>query len=341
MLLRCRALHLCAVMLAIALLPAVVSSQTSAGQQSQPQQQTAASAAKASQLMFSVVDAKGLFVTTLRAEDVRVLEDGQPQQILNFERRADQPLSFALMLDTSVSQENAIPNAKRAALDFVDSIMRPGKDAGCVITFTGVAKLENQLTSDRERVRRAIEGIKFEPPQGYITGGLIIRGAPPAKSDLMRAGSTAIWDALWVAVDEALAKTPSTTRRAIILLTDGVDTSSRRKLSEAIERAIQAQVAVYTIGIGDTMRGGIDAEPLRKVAERTGGRLFLPRTFDDLPAVLVEIEQALRSQYSVSYLSTSKKGEGRMRKIKIEIVNPELRRQRLQLSHPQGYFPQG
>jgi hypothetical protein len=99
-------------------------------------------------------------------------------------------------------------------------------------------------------------------------------------------------------------------------------------------------VVVFTIGIGDTSRGGIEAAPLRKVAERTGGRLFLPKTFDDLPSVLVEIEQELRSQYSVSYLSTSKKGGGKMRKIKIEIVNPEMRKRKLQLSHAQGYFPE-
>jgi len=335
MLLRCRLSQLCALMLAIALWPARVSSQTSAGQQ-QPQQPAAV---KASQLSFSVVDADGLFVTTLRGDDVRVWEDGQPQEILNFQRRVEQPLSFVLMLDTSVSQEKAIPNAKRAARDFVTSIMRPGKDAACVITFTGEATLENQLTSDRERALRAIDSIKFEPPPGYYTGGLVL-GPLPSKADMMRAGSTAIWDALWVAADEVLAKTPSETRRAIIVLTDGVDTSSRKKLNEAIERAIQARTTVFTIGIGDKSYGGIETEPLRKVAERTGGRLFLPKTFDDLPAVLVEIEQELRSQYSVSYLSTSKKRGGEMRKIKIEIVNPDLRRRKLRLSHPQGHFPE-
>jgi VWFA-related protein len=324
-------------LLAMAFLPARVSSQTSAGQQQQ-QQPPAASAVKASQLLFSVVDADGLFVTTLRGEDVRVLEDGEPQAILNFQRRIEQPLSFVLMLDTSVSQERATPNAKRAARDFVDSIMRPGKDSACVITFTGEATLENQLTSDKERVRRAIDSIKFEPPPGYMAG--LILGSPPSKADMIRTGSTAIWDAIWVATDEALALTPRTTRRALIVLTDGVDTSSRKKLNEAIERAIQERVIVYAIGIGDKSYGGIEAEPLRKVAERTGGRLFLPKTFDDLPAVLVQIEQELRSQYSVSYLSTSAKGGDKMRRIKIEIVNPDLRRQKLRLSHPQGYFPE-
>jgi VWFA-related protein len=324
-------------MLALLALPAGAWSQTRAGQP--PQSPSVAPAAKAVQLLFSVVDANGLFVTTLRGEDVRVLEDGQPQEFLSFLQRTEQPLSFVLMLDTSVSQENAIPNAKRAAHDFVDSIMRPAKDAACVITFTGEATLETQLTSDKERVRRAIDGIKFEPPPGYLTGGIVL-STPPSQSDLIRTGSTAIWDAVWVAADEVLAKTPRTTRRAIVLLTDGVDTSSRKKLNEAIERAIQAQVVIYTIGISDKSRGGIEAEPLRKVAERTGGRLFLPETFDDLPSVLVEIEQELRSQYSVSYLSTSKKGGGKMRKIKIEIVNPEMRQRKLQLSHPQGYFPE-
>jgi VWFA-related protein len=334
MLLQCRLSCLCALVLTIAVWPARVSSQTSAGQQ-QPEP----AAVKASQLSFSVVDASGLFVTTLRGDDVRVWEDGQPQEILNFQRRVEQPLSFVLMLDTSVSQEKAIPNAKRAARDFVTSIMRPGKDAACIITFTGEATLENQLTSDRERALRAIDSIKFEPPPGYYVGGIVL-GPVPTKSDMMRTGSTAIWDALWVAADEVLARAPSETRRAIIVLTDGVDTSSRKKLNEAIERAIKAQVVVFTIGIGDTSRGGIEAAPLRKVAERTGGRLFLPKTFDDLPSVLVEIEQELRSQYSVSYLSTSKKGGGKMRKIKIEIVNPEMRKRKLQLSHAQGYFPE-
>ena len=241
------------------------------------------------------------------------------------------------MLDTSVSQENALPNAKIAAQAFINSIMRPGKDAASVISFRGDATLETEMTSDVAQVRRAIEGVKFVPPAGYYTGGVVV-ATPPSNPDLVRQGSTAIWDAIWIASDEVLAKTPDNTRRAIVVITDGMDTGSRKKASEAIERALQAHVAVYAIGIGDEMYGGLELDALRKVVERTGGRLFTPKRFNILPDVFTEIEQELRSQYVASYLSTNKKG-GAMRKIKIEIVNPELRKQKLRLSYPQGYFP--
>lgn len=331
---QCKVLHARAVMLALLLSFGLMVPQAF-GQQSP----SASSVTTPTNLLFTVVDEKRLFMTTLRKEDVRVSEDGQPQEILDLQQQSGQLLSFVLMLDTSVSQEHALPNAKIAAQAFILSLMRSGKDAASVISFRRDATLENEMTSDVARVRRAIDGVKFIAPTGYYAGGVTV-ATPPSNPGLRPEGSTAIWDAIWVAADEVLSATPATTRRAIIILTDGMDTGSRKTMSEAIDRALKAHVAIYAIGIGDKMYGELGLDYLRKLAERTGGRLFTPKRLNLLPDVFTEIEQELRSQYVASYLSTNKKGDTSMRKIKIEIVNPELRKQKLRLSYPQGYFPQ-
>jgi VWFA-related protein len=304
------------------------------------QQQASSGNGGAVNLFFTVTDKTGRAVTTLRKEDIRVLEDGRPQEITSLAAQSDKPLSIAIMLDMSISQENIIPIAKRVSREFVDEIIRTGKDNVGVVTFTGEAKLEQELTADLDEVRRAIERVKFEPPPDFYGGkGIIIIG-PKSKIDpaLLAQGSTAVWDAVWFAAEKISLQASTDTRRAIILITDGDDTSSKRKLNEAVETAIKSGVAVYSIGIGDENYGGTSEGNLRKISERTGGRAYFPKKATNLRLVFEEIGQELRSQYLVSYSSATWKAPDKMRKIKIELVNSELRKQGLQLSYQQGYF---
>jgi VWFA-related protein len=127
-------------------------------------------------------------------------------------------------------------------------------------------------------------------------------------------------------------------RRVIVLFTDGHDTSSTLTLDKAAKIALKSGVVVYSIGLGDDYYGGTNKEVLRKISERTSGRAFFPKKMTDLKAAFAEIEEELRSQYLISYSSSNRKTDDRMRKIKIEIVNPELRKGSLQLSYQQGYF---
>ncbi|MEJ7713958.1 MAG: VWA domain-containing protein [Pyrinomonadaceae bacterium] len=121
-------------------------------------------------------------------------------------------------------------------------------------------------------------------------------------------------------------------------MTDGVDTSSRVKSAEAIERTLKADAAIYAIGIGDPDMDGVDDDKLRKVCEKTGGRAFFPRNDYDLQAVFAQIETELRSQYSIAYTPTNRALDGSFRKVKIEVVNPGFRKQKLRLTYRPGYF---
>lgn len=293
-------------------------------------------------VLFTAVDKNKRFITTLKQEDIRVLEDGVPQEVFAFQRETDRALSLAILIDTSASQERTLPEEKSAARGFIDAVIRPSKDEVAILSFTGEATLEQGLTGSIQRVRRAIEKVEFTPPSGYIGGGIVVPGTPPISGDNQsRAGSTAIWDSVWVTTTEVLSETSDKTRRAIILLTDGVDTSSRLKMSEAVESALKTDTIIYAIGIGDSFSfDGVDEGSVRKIAERTGGRAYFPRDESDLRSAFAQIQDELRSQYLVAYSPTNKAKDGSFRQLKIEVVNPELRKQNLRLTYRQGYFAQ-
>lgn len=305
-----------------------------------PQQNSGTSAGGlVPQVLFTAVDKNGAFVTTLKPDDVRVLEDGAARNIVTFERQSDAPLLLAILLDTSASQERVLPTAKAAALAFINGVVRPGQDQVAIISFTGEATLEQELTGDLAKVQHAIEQVQFTPPSGYVSGGVIVAGPPPRSSNsAMVAGSTAIWDALSATSEDVMTRTRGRARRAIILLTDGIDTSSRLKLSQAIDNALQSEVIVYSIGIGDEKAYGVETGGLRKVSERTGGQAFFPKKVKDLRAAFTQIQQELMSQYVVAFNSAHDQRDGSFHKLHIDISNPELRKQGLRLAYPQGYF---
>ena len=293
-------------------------------------------------VLFTAVDKNKRFITTLKQEDIRVYEDGAPQEVFAFQRETDRALSLAILIDTSASQERTLPEEKSAARGFIDAVIRPSKDEVAILSFTGETTLEQGLTGSVQRVRRAIERVEFTPPSGYLGGGIVVPGTPPISGDNQsRAGSTAIWDSVWVTTNEVLSETSDKTRRAIILLTDGVDTSSRLKMQEAVESALKTDTIIYAIGIGDSFSfDGVDEGSVRKIAERTGGRAYFPRDETDLRSAFAQIQDELRSQYLVAYSPTNKAKDGSFRQLRIEVVNPELRKQNLRLTYRQGYFAQ-
>jgi VWFA-related protein len=271
-----------------------------------------------------------------------VLEDGVPQKLNSFERETDRLLSLALLIDVSKSEERTLPDEKAAARSFVEKIVRSHKDEVALIPFTGDAYLEQPLTGNVISIYQAFERVDVAVPD-YPGSGKKIGGLPYGPGiPVPREGSTAIWDAIAVTAHEILAPSGDKKRRAIILLTDGQDTSSRLTRSTAIDEAIRDETVVYAIGIGDSKHyGGVDKDALRTIAERTGGRAFFPKKEDDLQAAFEQIEQELRSQYLVTYTSSNKKRDGAYRKMSIEIVNPELRKEQLKLMYRPGYFAKG
>jgi Ca-activated chloride channel family protein len=290
-------------------------------------------------IFFTAADKNKRFIGDLKADDIRVLEDGEPQEIFTFQQNIDLPLSIAILIDTSASEERTLPDEKAAARSFLEEVLRPARDEAAVVSFTGETTLEQGFTGSVDRLRRAIDRVEFVPPSGYIGGGVVVNGTPPISgTNQSLAGSTAIWDAVWATSEELIGASAENTRRAIILLTDGDDTSSTMKMHEAVERAQKADALIYSIGIGDRYTFNVDEGSLRKIAEQTGGRAYFPRNERDLRDAFAQIQRDLREQYLVAYSPSNKARDGSYRRIEIQIVNPSRKQQNLKLNYRSGYF---
>lgn len=314
-------------------------------------------------LFFTATNKQKAFVTTLREEDLRITEDGVPQKITTFQRETDRPLAIAFLIDVSASEERSLPQEKAAARAFIEAIIQSSKDQAAIIPFTGSAFLEQGLTRDVFSIYRALERVEVALPT-YLGSGRAISGiaSGPGMAAVPPEGSTAIWDAVALTSSEVLAKNsdsrevgpgqarsnavagetnrigaPIQRRRAIILLTDGINSTSRLTRKDAINRALEAETVIYAIGIGDR-KYGVDHDALNSVAAETGGRAFFPKKDTDLKDAFAEIEQELRSQYLIAYSSTNKNRNGGYRQMQIEVINPELQKEQLKLRHRPGYF---
>src|ERR1043166_779071 len=289
----------------------------------------------ATNLLLTAKDAKGRFVTTLKADDIRVLEDGVPQQVSLFERETDEPVSLALLVDTSASQEKVMQDEKDAATAFVRSVLRPGKDTASVVSFTGITRLDQPLTKDTDRLLAAIARLKVE----YTADNPVCKDENASEQDVLRC-RTGVWDSIVLAIQEVLAKTPEHTRRAIILLSDGDDTSSRMRIYQAVEFAVRNDTVVYSVGIRDKhfREGEMRRDFLRDISEQTGGRAFFPKDPADLADAFAQIQDELRSQYLISSTPHNRSKDDSLRKVRVEITNPALRKEKLRLFYRQGYY---
>src|SRR5262249_53843760 len=186
-------------------------------------------------LLFTAVDNNNRVISDIRQDEITVLEDGRPQQVFTFKRETTLPMNIAILMDLSGSQEYTFPQEKIAAGEFLRSIIRPAKDSAAILTFQDDVELVQGLTSRTETLSRAFDEIQYYRRVGVAS---------------TRHQATALYDAIYITADEVLAHDEirrgapdeQVTRRAIILLTDGVDNASSRKLDEAIDRAWRAGV---------------------------------------------------------------------------------------------------
>ena len=287
-------------------------------------------------VLFTAQDKNRRLLLTLKPTDFQIFENGQLQEVSAFSRQVDLPLSLAILIDTSMSQERTLPEEKAAAATFLESFVRPDKDEVSIISFTGESTLEQGMTSNIPRLRRAIDGVRLARHMGYIGGGVIV--GTPGINPNSASGATAVWDAIWVTAEEVLGPAPEKTRRAIILLSDGVNTYGKKKLNDAVEAAQRSEAVIYAIGIGDNFTNGVDHGSLNKVSERTGGRAFFPRDEMELRKAFQQIQDEMRSQYLVSYEPTNAARDGSYRTIEIKLANPELQKQKINVTHRKGYF---
>lgn len=282
--------------------------------------------------VFTAVDRDRHFITTLKADDLKIYENDAQQTISLFERETDRPLTLVILVDTSKSQERTLPDEKKAAIAFIRAVVRPSKDKVAVISFTGVPRVEQQLTESVSKLNRAIDQLRIELPVNNPN----CEDEKPVEEDPLC--WTSIWDSVWESASEVLRLGDENSRRAVILLSDGDDTSSTIKRQDAIDAAVKNNVAVYSIGIGDPELYKVERDSLRKISDRTGGRAFFPRDEVELVRAFAQIQEELRSQYVIAYSPQNKLRDGSHRRIKMEIINPALRAQNLQLIYRQGYY---
>jgi VWFA-related protein len=274
---------------------------------------------------FNITDKQNRFINDLTKDDIEILEDNKPQEIFSFERQTDMALTIAMLIDISGSQQYTLPEEILTGKRFFEKVLRK-KDLGAVITFEHDSVLVQDLTSNVEKLKRALDEVRVPVMTAAIPGRT---GTPPINGG-SNVGSTAMFDSIYSTSADLLSREAG--RRVIILVTDGQDTSSRVKMKEAIERTWRNEIIVYSIGIGGPY--GINQGDLKKIATETGGRAFFPRGGEDLEKAYNQIEEDLRSQNVIAYQSTNEARDGSFRTILVRVKN----RKDLTVRHRRGYF---
>jgi Ca-activated chloride channel family protein len=284
--------------------------------------------AKQRTIALSVATKEGASLDNLRPEDLAVSENKTSREILKLETLKDVPLSVAIMIDVSASQERTLAGTKLAAQEFVKNILRSDKDRAAVVSFTSDATVEQESTNDVAKLLAAIDRLKFVRPPGYIGGGVVVGANRPKNLP----GATALWDAIKVTVKRIQGD--GGLRRIIVILTDGEDTYSRASLRDAIERAAVSNVAVFSIGIADEKYHTLRRDQLQKLSEETGGRAFFPKKTAELEGIFLQTTQDLQSRYALTYCAVNPRADGKPVKIKIDLKNPVMVQSKLQLLYP-------
>ncbi len=229
-------------------------------------------------MLFTVSDKKGRFVTDLTRNDLSVLENKKSQQILEFTAETDLPLRLAILIDTSNSIRDRFRFQQEAATDFIRSVVRVTRDKAIVVSFDSSAELVADLTDDTQKLENSIR-------------------------DLRPGGGTALYDAVYYAcrdklmLDQPLYKF----RRAMVILSDGDDNVSRYTRDQALEMAQKADVVIYTISTNITRVETDGDKVLRYLAAETGGEAFFPFKASDLAQSFENIANELRHQYNLFY----------------------------------------
>lgn len=280
-------------------------------------------------VLFSVTDPQNRFIGDIEQPDITVSEDGHQQQVFSFKKETNLPLVCAIVIDVSSSQEFTFSDEKRAALAFLQSVLKTRKDTAALVRFREDVDFVQGLTNRLDRVNEAFNRLNWE---SKISSG-------------SRYGATAMFDAIGITATElfppisAPDSPEAVTRRAIILLTDGDDNASDRTLQDAIDDAHRSDVIVYALGIGDRYRSAaVKRDVLESLASQTGGHAYFPESFDDLRAAFGQINQEMRSQYLLAYEPTNSTRDGSFRSIEIELPG----RKDVRVFHRRGYFaPRG
>jgi VWFA-related protein len=327
-------------------------------------------------VFVTVRDKQGKIDDNLNQGDFSLDEDGHPQTIKYFSKQTDLPLRLGLLVDTSLSERREIEPERRASRIFIDQVLREDKDKAFLIHFDHEVELLQDITSSKKDLDAALNDLQIGQPQlnrrnsgqtGGQTGG---GGTYPQQGQGRRggnggagAGGTALYDAIYLAANEEIKKEDG--RKALVLLSDGVDNGSKVSLTTAIEAAQRTDALIYSIRFYDTesqfgqpggfggrgRRGGLGGGPfpggggggaqrsredgkkiLQQIASETGGGYFEVSSKMTLDKIYDRIQEDLRNQYSLGY--TSDQATSGYRKIHVT-VKPK----NLTVQAREGYYP--
>jgi Ca-activated chloride channel family protein len=252
-------------------------------------------------LNVTVTDARNRFVTELLQKDFAVYEDGISQEISVFSRE-DLPIRLTLLLDTSASMDEKMSFAQEAAVNFVHTMKTD--DLTEVMEFGSKPNVLQPFTADTEKLARAIRMTQA-------------------------GGTTSLYNALYIALKNLNRRREDIRRQAIVVLSDGEDTSSLVSFEQVMELTKDTDVVIYTISLRrpNARRGRAFSEAehvLKKLAEETGGQWFFPNEIQELESVYERISTELKSQYNLGYISNNPKRDGSWRRVVVQTEFPDL-----------------
>jgi VWFA-related protein len=252
----------------------------------------------------TVSDGTGRYITDLEEAEFSVFEDGVKQDLVFFNRRP-QPIALSLLLDSSASMEEKIPTLQAAAVNFVKRL-KPS-DIAQIIDFDSRVEIRQAFTGNQSELATSI-------------------------NQTSAGGSTSLHNAVYIALKE-LRKVKAVNeedvrRQALVVFSDGEDTSSLVSFEEVLDLAKRSETAIYAIalrGVDTQTKGFREAEfVMRSLAQETGGRAFFPAKIEDLNGVYTQIADELASQYNLGYVSKNQRRDGAFRNLVVRLARPSI-----------------
>ncbi len=259
-------------------------------------------------VLANIMDKHGAIIRDLQQSDFTILEDGRTQAIRYFARQTDLPLTLGLLVDTSMSQERVLDSERSASFRFLDQVLREKKDQIFIMQFDVAVLTRQPLTSSYKDLNDALAQVDT-----------------PTRRELENGGErgTLLLDAVVQASKDTMAKQHG--RKALILLTDGDDNGSEATLSNAIDAAQKADTLIFSILFSDSGRGhGPGQYILQHLSHETGGGYFEVSKKQNIDQIFDAIQDELRSQYSLGYVSDKPPTIGEFRKIQLKVATPGL-----------------
>jgi VWFA-related protein len=278
-------------------------------------------------ILASVRDKRGGLVSNLEKKDFTVLEDGKPQDIKYFTKETDLPLTIGLLVDVSGSQRNLIEIERNAASEFFGQVLRK-KDEAFLIAFGEEAELLQDYTGSPRLLTAGLQGLHVSSGVGGIGPGPVPTAGGPR--------GTVLYDAVYLAANDKLKTEVG--RKVIVIITDGVDQGSRLTINQAVEAAQKADAVIYCIDYSDpgaygggfgmiNFGGGGGEGAMRKMSDETGGHMYKVDRKHSLSQVFKELQDEMRSQYSIGYTPINDRKDGTYRKLEIKLSSKDLKAQ--------------